>query len=346
MKPHILPIIPAGLLLAILSGGSVAAPVLPAGRPKEAISFQAHPYDIETLACSPDGKILATGGRDGKLKLWTMPDGKNIAEIQAHTQAKRGFGILTGLAFYPDGKTLLTCDDTGNVKVWDVATRHNTDTLDTRLLGPLQFSPDGKTLVSRHQLLDMRTRKTRKLMENPGQWPVAAFTPKGELLVGTSVPYYPDPASFTVWNVSTGKKIFTRTSNRRVFACRAFSPDGKIVVSSEGDYDTRKWVIRLWDIARGENTITHEQPEIPCKPTFSPNGNVLAVSCSLAADRNDYPGSVRLIEVSSGKVLANLKGYKRTVNCMGFSPDGRLLVTASLDGVIKIWSLPKRYKDE
>lgn len=346
MKTRTVPSILTGLLLTVLAGGIVAAPLLPAGRPQEVISFQAHPYDIEVLAFSPEGKVLATGGRDGKLKLWSMPDGKNLADIQAHKQAKRGLGYLFGLAFSPDGKTIVSCDDAGYVKIWDVATRHNTDALDAGLLAPLQFSPDGKSLISRHKIFDLETKKARKLVENPGQYPVAAFTPKGELLVGTSVFYYPGPASFSVWNMSSGKKIFTREGNRKVFSCSAFSPDGKTVVSTEGDYDTRKWVIRLWDIASGENTITHAQTEIPCRPIFNPNGKILAVSCSPAADRNDYPGSIRLFEVSSGKVLANLKGYKRVVKCMAFSPDGRLLAGGDGNGVIKIWSLPARYKSE
>jgi WD40 repeat protein len=347
MKTHILPILSAGFLLVVLCGWSAAAPAPEAGLPKEIASFQAH-LVVEGLAFSPDGKTLASSGREGNVKLWDVASWKNTADFAAHSRKRRSaLGVVLAVAFSPDSKTLATSDDDRTIKLWDAATRKNTDSFDAAPTRLLLFSPDGKTLVAEYEMFDLETKKSRKIVEIPptAGGPVAAFTPKGKLLVGMSFGY-PDPPSFAVWDRESGKIILKRKSSRKSCDCGSFSPDGKTVVSTEGDYDTRRWVIRLWDIAGGKNTATFEQPELPCHPTFSPDGKVLAVSCRPAADRNDYPGSIRLFEVPSGKVLATLKGYKRVVNRLVFSPDGRLLATGTLDGVIKSWSLPKRYKAE
>lgn len=341
MKTRIFPVLFVGFFLIIVAARSVAAPAPEAGRPKEIASLQAHRLPVQALAFRPDGKMLVSGDREGTIKLWAMPGAKNLDTIQAY----RSLGGVFGVAFSPDGKTFASCDGNGEVKLWNAATGTNTATLDAKLLVPLLFSPDGKTLVSSYELFDLEKKKSRKIVDKPGSWPVASFDAKGKLRVGASFTHS-DTSSFVVWDAESGKKILTYKGKRRVVQFAAFSPDSKTAVSSEGDYDTRHWVIRLWDIASGKNTVTIEQSEVPSAMIFSPDGKIVAASCSPAADR-EYPGIIRLFEAASGKVLATLKRHKRPIGrCLAFSPDGRFLASGSIDGVLKIWSLPARYKAE
>jgi len=55
---------------------------------------------------------------------------------------------------------------------------------------------------------------------------------------------------------------------------------------------------------------------------------------------NEGKGFVRLIETSTGKTLADLKGHDLPIAGLAFSPDGRLLASGSLDRTIKLWELP------
>jgi WD40 repeat protein len=343
MKIHLLRTIAVGLFTA-LGAWCVAAPAPPAGRPKEIASFQAHHFGIRGLAFSPDGKSLASCAGKGEVKRWNVARSQNLLDIRAHPPNQQGgLGIVYSVAFSPDGKTLASCGDDRKIKLWDVATSKNTGTYKASPAPPLIFSPDGKTLVCGYERFDLETGINKPLVEKiTGMWPVVAFDPKGKLLVATSL-MYPNAPSFVLWDAKTGIKAVICKGLRKVVHCYAFSPDGKTVVSTEGDYEGKRWAIRLWDVATGKNTATFEQPDLPYRPLFSPDGKVLAVSYKPDASRNDYPGMIRLLEVSSGKVLATLKGHKRPIGCQTFSPNGRLLATGSLDGVIKIWSLPNRY---
>jgi predicted NACHT family NTPase len=76
-----------------------------------------HASAVESVAFSPDGKTLATGGRSNTVKLWDVASGKELATLKGHTNH------ANSVAFSPDGKTLATGSDDHIVKLWDVASR-------------------------------------------------------------------------------------------------------------------------------------------------------------------------------------------------------------------------------
>jgi WD40 repeat protein len=70
---------------------------------------------VRSLALSPDGKLLASAGRDGTLNLWDVASGKVLATTQ---EGVLGFQAV---AFSTDGKSLATGGIDCNVSLWDVA---------------------------------------------------------------------------------------------------------------------------------------------------------------------------------------------------------------------------------
>jgi WD40 repeat protein len=66
------------------------------------------------MAFSPDGRLLATAGRDKTVQLWDVATGTQRASASGHE------GQVRSVAFTPDGGTLLTCDRDGTVRLWDV----------------------------------------------------------------------------------------------------------------------------------------------------------------------------------------------------------------------------------
>ena len=113
-----------------------------------------------TIACSRDGRYLATG--HSKLAwLWDAHTGRTIRWLPVSN------GYVTRVAFSPDGRTLATGDAESNIKLWDRASGRLLHILfgwppgplvTKSHVGALQFSPDGTRLAagfgSSTQLLD------------------------------------------------------------------------------------------------------------------------------------------------------------------------------------------------
>ncbi|PYJ62597.1 MAG: hypothetical protein DME24_03150, partial [Verrucomicrobia bacterium] len=106
--------------------------------------FEGHKDAIYSLAVSPDGKTLATGSYDQKIKLWNVETGEELKTLSGHN------GAVFGLSFRPDGKILASASADRTVKLWDVATGERRDTLAQPLKEQyaVAFSPDGKRLVA------------------------------------------------------------------------------------------------------------------------------------------------------------------------------------------------------
>lgn len=106
--------------------------------------FEGHFDALYSVALCPDGKLLATGSYDQKIKLWDTATGEEVRTLTGHN------GAVYGLAFRPDGKVLASASGDRTVKLWEVATGKRLDTFSqpTKEQYTVAFSPDGKRLVA------------------------------------------------------------------------------------------------------------------------------------------------------------------------------------------------------
>ncbi|HIQ31312.1 MAG TPA: hypothetical protein EYH49_04010, partial [Aquifex aeolicus] len=69
---------------------------------------------VYTVHFSPKGDMVATGGFDGKVRIWSARNWKLVALLEGHKSR------ITRLRFSPDGRKLVSGDDRGWVIIWDV----------------------------------------------------------------------------------------------------------------------------------------------------------------------------------------------------------------------------------
>jgi WD40 repeat protein len=97
--------------------------------------LRGHTERVEGLACSPDGRRLATGSADRTIKLWDTTTGEEVFTLRGHTA-----GVLC-VAFSPDGRRIASGGWDRTVRVWDTSPPASQD-LFRRGAEPLAKPPD------------------------------------------------------------------------------------------------------------------------------------------------------------------------------------------------------------
>ena len=114
----------------------------------------------------------------------------------------------------------------------------------------------------------------------------------------------------------------------------AYSPDGKLISTI-----SLRQEVKLWDANSGELLRTLVGADEPGGyVAFSPDGNIVAGSYTTQVVLWDIPSGEILATLSGGS-LEDVAGYNVGVGQINFSPDGKYLATANMDGVSTVWDI-------
>jgi WD40 repeat protein len=268
---------------------------------------------VRSVAYSPKGKFLASGGDDRTVRIWDSETGKAVATLRGHK------ATVNSVAFSPDGMLVAGGGDDRTVRIWDAETGTPKRTLAREDIGPVRsvaFSPDGSLLASADfeptvRLWDVRTGELVRTLFEPsnGMWSVA-FSPDGKTVWSVSAGGW-----VTAWDVTTGRVLRKIDGAGGNHITLAVSPDGRWVASGMG----------VWDAETGVRKRSFNGSPV----AFSPAGGVLAI------------GGVTLLDLGTWAERGSHAGHGGGTRCLAFSPDGRWLASGGGDGSVKLWPQPR-----
>ena len=286
-----------------------------------------HTGYINSVAFSPDGTKIVSGGSDCTVRVWDIKTGLQIgASLTGHT------GWVKSVAFSPDGTKIVSGSLDGTIRIWDVETGRQIGEPLTGLIGWVEsvaFSHDGKKIVggggNTIRIWDSKTGRQigESLTKCTSEVRSVSFSPNSTKIVGGC-----EDGTIRIWDAEMGVQIGEPlTGHTDGVNSVVFSPDGKKIVS--GGWDG---TIRIWNAETGLQTgapLTGHDVVVN-SIAFSPDGKKIVSS--------SWDGTIRVWDAEVGLPIGEPL-TAALVNSVVFSPDGKKIVSGSSDETIRIWDV-------
>ena len=322
--------------------------VPPGSRPPDRVFPAINSWILSTLAFSPDGEWLASGGYGDTVMVWNAATG---AEQSRLSRPQPPNNAVVKLAFSPDGTHLAELRYNGRVTIWDFqkATIVSSTKLHSGAGMPFVYSPGGKTWATSGTApegsmvpIEIHDAGSGKILRTiPTKWYgiVGLVITKDGMLAasGLTVAGIEDEQNLrgTVeeWELDSGKLV----KSSPVFGVVGpVSPDGQWMTSIDPVSPTRN--VLVTDVSSAQVKWTFQQQDAEFV-FFGPDSREIAVTSH---------GSTRglsLWSIATGAVISSAQGEQDLVNSSGltavaFSPDGKQVAAAEYPvNSVKIWEV-------
>ena len=286
--------------------------------------------NIKSVAISPDGTTVASGGPDGTLSLWDIATGNSKFHFLGHS------GEILGLAFSPNSRLLASCGGNNDktICLWDTNTAElkNTFIGHTEDVLSVAFSPDGKTLASGAyddlgvKLWDVATGELIATFHgHKDTINSVVFSPDGKMLASCDGYFLSLENVILIWDVENLElKASFRGHTSRINSI-SFSPDGRRLVSGCQD-----GTVVLWDVATPSYITTFlDHTDNVNSVAFSADGKLIASS--------SWDGTIKIRDSITYQVKTTITGHSLGYTDIAISPDASKIVAGSWDNNVRLW---------
>ncbi len=287
-------------------------------------SLPGHSEAVLAIAFSPDGSQLASASGDATVRLWDLNSETPYKTLQGHTH------WVLCLAWSPDAKIIASGGKDSIIKTW--------------------YAENGQKCS--------KPLKGHKQYITALSWEPYHLNPKCQRLVSAS-----KDETLMVWNVILSKCEFCLSGHTKSVTGVTWAGDGHIYSCGQDctirvwNPETRQQVKLLTGHAHWVNTMAMSTDYVLRRGAFDFNCNPLGDKSleelqKEAKIRYEKETKGRLLRIVTGsddntlciwepekseKPIARLTGHQGVVNQVCFSPDGRIIASASFDKSIKIW---------
>ena len=274
---------------------------------------------VWNLAISPDGKTIASAGRDGTVKIWNSEPPASLPRFPIGPGARN-------FRFLDDCRTLITLDDDHFISRWKAATGSLINRVPIDLSdadGWTAFSPDGRILavVDRDRTFSFwntRTGHRENALDFKVEHATPVFSPNGRYVTVVF-----DQSRWCLWDLEQSRVAEWRT--RATFT--GFAPSSEVVIVD--DQGSLHW----WNPTTGQTRTPSSRGVVPGTHwAVSLDGRTLAIVSATG----------RKIDLWNSRTLEHQKelvGHVSGVNSMSFDPQGKTLASASSDRTLRLWNL-------
>jgi len=291
---------------------------------------------VNSVKFSPDGGRMVTASSDGSARVWDARTGLPLTEPLKHAKSVRD------AQFSPDGKRIVTASNDGTARVWDAQTGKPLTTAMNHALTVEAFK-EWIEFAQRKEGTQINEDDLKKVfpefVESIGELRVtrAQFSSDGKRIVSATAVEplgSEDVASVDVWDAHSGQRLSPRMLVFPVRRSVEFSPDGEWVITEEEEGDDAC----VWNAQTGEQRIVMKQDARLKFARYSKDAKRIIT----ASD----DGTARVWDAQTGRPLTEplkhdydplYSNRLYSVNSAEFSPDGKQIVTASMDDTARVW---------
>jgi WD40 repeat protein len=277
---------------------------------------------VNAVDFSPDGSLIAAGGRDNFVRLYDAASGRLFFKLEGHEDQ------VSSVVFSPDGSILASGSHDYSIRLWDISTGNLIKLLQSEPVSvqDVKFSPDGNFLASASfdwsiRLWEVETGRLANTLEGHTDWLNSAiFSPVDDLIASGGF-----DNTIRIWEVTSGRHLRTLEHHGNSINSLSFSPDGSQLASGS-QFDSS---IIFWDVNTGEKikTIAGDLASID-SVAFSPGGEFIAAS--------DQGNGINIWNVDTGELHGKIDDHSYSIECIAISPGGSMLAAGSTDGVINL----------
>lgn len=295
------------------------------------MTLHGHTSAVTCVRINHNGTRALSTSLDGTVRLWHAVTGEELNKFHP-----KQAGIPWCGDFAPKGDRYAIGTSSGSILLCSENEEPAIVVAHEKAVKAIAFSQDGKRLISASldgtiRICDGDSLELQNTLTTDQPVTQLCLSPDGTTLASTGS----GKGMVQLWNVESGEQTDSFQAHDSAVNGISFSPTGDRIVTAGSPHSFAS-ELRMWNAETSEQLWEIESEDEVTAVTISPDGGRTAVG---------FGHEIRILETATGDVLGVLRGHtshmvsrqQAGVNSLAFKRDGSRIVSAGVDGKVKVW---------